>query len=93
MFVLVARVITVIATSYCLHGTMADGTYTRSGSAANNFLPLGTKITTSLPFMGIRHWVVRDRIGWGTQLDLWAPTCRNSFIFGRRRIQITLGWH
>src|SRR5436190_22279985 len=78
----------VSATSYCLRGTMADGTYTRHGSVANNFLPLGAKIKLLRPrsFHGRRYFHVRDRIGWGTQLDLWSPTCAQARRFGRQRV-------
>jgi 3D (Asp-Asp-Asp) domain-containing protein len=84
--------IMVIATSYCLTGAMADGSHTRMGSVANNQYPLGTKITIDPPFLGRRHFVVRDRIGYGSQLDLWAPSCGQSIRFGRHRIRMRKGW-
>lgn len=86
------RLLAVVTTSYCLLGTMADGSYTRAGSAANNTLPLGTHITVDPPFLGRRRWVVRDRIGWGTELDLWAPSCALSRTFGRRQTTMRVGW-
>jgi 3D (Asp-Asp-Asp) domain-containing protein len=94
---LVATVLATLAvgvdtTSYCLNGTMADGTWTRPGSAAHNGLPLGTRITIHPPFLGRSRWVVRDRIGWGTTLDLWAPSCGVSRQFGRRRVSLRVGW-
>lgn len=79
-------------TSYCLRGRMADGTYTRAGSAAHNGYPLGTRITVSPPVFGRALWTVRDRIGWGTQLDLWNPSCGASLAFGRRVVHVTKGW-
>ena len=79
-------------TSYCLRGTMADGSWTRAGSAAHNGYPLGTRIYIRPAFMGRRRWVVRDRIGWGTSLDLWAPSCGISRAFGRRTVYVVKGW-
>jgi 3D (Asp-Asp-Asp) domain-containing protein len=80
------------ATAYCLNGTMADGTHTRSGSVANNSYRLGTRIRVSPPVFGIRRWIVRDRIGWGTTWDFWTPSCWQARQFGRRNIRITIGW-
>jgi 3D (Asp-Asp-Asp) domain-containing protein len=67
--------IAVVSTAYCLSGTMADGTPVQAGSVANNFLPLGTRVTVSASPAQTRRYVVRDRIGWGTQLDFWTPSC------------------
>jgi hypothetical protein len=73
------------ATSYCLRGRMADGTYTRSGSAAMNGVRLGARIRlTGRSFFGARTFTIRDRIGYGTRLDLWAPSCAMSRAWGRR---------
>lgn len=63
---------------------MADGSYTRAGSVANNHLSLGTTVeVTASPTQG-RSFVVRDRIGWGTQLDFWVPSCARALLWGRR---------
>lgn len=76
--------IAVVSTAYCLSGTMADGSYTRAGSVANNHLSLGTRVeVTTSPTQG-RSFVVRDRIGWGTQLDFWVPSCARALLWGRR---------
>lgn len=95
-FVLIAEeeveAYTVGSTSYCLSGTMADGTGVRPGSAASNAHPLGTKIYTSRPVFGLRRWTIRDRIGYGSQLDFWAPACSMSTAWGRRTISYVLGW-
>lgn len=80
------------STSYCLRGMMADGTPTRPGSAAHNGLALGTHIYITPAFYGRRRFIVRDRIGWGTELDLWAPTCGASFAWGRRMVRLRVGW-
>jgi hypothetical protein len=80
------------ATSYCLHGTMADGTYTRPGSVANNSLPLGTRIRVWPRVFGHRRWVIRDRIGWGTDWDFWNDSCSIAASFSPRPVKITIGW-
>jgi hypothetical protein len=54
---------------------MADGSGVRWGSVASNRFPLGTVLEVDPAPAGRRRWIVRDRIGWGTQLDFWAPTC------------------
>lgn len=81
-----------VSTSYCLSGRMADGTFVRPGSAAHNGLPLGTPITVTPAFFGRTKFVVRDRIGHGTQLDLWAPSCSVALAWGRRVVQVRVGW-
>jgi 3D (Asp-Asp-Asp) domain-containing protein len=82
------------ATAYCLRGTMADGTYTRPGSAAHNGFALGTKITVRpAPWWHPSgQFVVRDRIGYGTDLDLWAPDCGTAILYGRRSVSVQVGW-
>lgn len=80
------------STAYCLTGTMADGTYTRDRSVANNFYPLGTKLTIRPGFRGKIWFVVRDRIGWGSQLDFWSPSCYSARQYGRRMQTIQKGW-
>ena len=79
-------------TSYCLRGRMADGSYVRAGSAANNAYPLGTRIYLEPAVFGRHRYVVRDRIGWGTSLDVWHPSCAASRAFGRRVVRVVKGW-
>jgi hypothetical protein len=80
------------ATAYCLRGRMADGTFVRYGSVANNRFRLGTHIRVYPRVFGIRRWVVRDRIGWGTDWDFWTPSCWQARQFGRRYVRIVVGW-
>jgi hypothetical protein len=83
------------STAYCLQGRMADGSYTRFRSVASNRHPLGTRLRIvghpSGP-RGIRRVVVRDRIGWGSSLDFWTPSCGMAMGFGRKRVTYKLGW-
>lgn len=82
------RWIVVTSTAYCLSGTMADGTGVRWGSVASNQFPLGTVLEVTPALAGRRRWTVRDRIGWGTQLDFWAPSCQIARGWGRRPVRI-----
>jgi 3D (Asp-Asp-Asp) domain-containing protein len=84
--------IATVSTAYCLMGTMADGSYTREASIAHNGFPLGTRVTVAPPFHGRRRFVVRDRIGWGTSLDFWTPSCASAFQWGRRVVRVRRGW-
>lgn len=83
-----ARWVAVMSTAYCLAGTMADGSAVRGGSLASNQYPLGTILEVQPALGGRRRWTVRDRIGWGTRLDFWSPSCRNAFAWGRRIVRI-----
>lgn len=86
---------TPVTTSYCLHGIMSDGSYTRPRSAAHNGLPLGTKIkiiSRKAGPNGMRRYVVRDHIGHGTQLDLWTDSCSTAVNYGRHVVRFRLGW-
>jgi hypothetical protein len=71
---------------------MADGSGVRWGSVASNRFPLGTVLEVDPAPAGRRRWIVRDRIGWGTQLDFWAPTCGSASQWGRRTVRIRR-WH
>lgn len=89
---LLATAIAVSSTAYCLGGTMADSTAVRAGSIAHNGYPLGTRLTVEPSPTGRQRWTVRDRIGWGTELDFWLPTCGAARAWGRRRVTIRRGW-
>lgn len=80
------------STAYCLRGTMADGTWTRPASIAHNGYPLGTRVTVWPSPTGRRRFIVRDRIGWGTTLDFWQPTCSSALRWGRRTVHVRRGW-
>lgn len=80
------------STAYCLPGRMADGTHVRAGSIAHNGYRLGTRVTVWPSPTGRRRFVVRDRIGWGTELDFWLPTCARARAWGRRTVNVRVGW-
>ena len=91
-----AAILTASSTAYspCSAGTiMADGTRVRSGSVAMNRHPLGTRIElVGARFEGRRRFTVRDRYGWGTELDLWTPSCSGAVAYGRRTVRYRVGW-
>lgn len=80
------------STGYCLTGKMADGSFTRAGSVAMNGVRLGTRITVSASPTGRRRFVVRDRIGFGSQLDFWTSSCGQAIRWGRRTVRWRYGW-
>lgn len=80
------------STAYCLNGRMADGTWTRPATIAHNGYPLGTRVTVWPSPTGRRRFVVRDRIGWGTQLDFWVSGCAQALRWGRRVVHVRRGW-
>jgi 3D (Asp-Asp-Asp) domain-containing protein len=83
------------ATSYCLHGTMANGKYVHKRAVANNFLFPGTRIRlVGRSFYGLRKFVVSDtgpalRDG---HFDIWADSCSKSIAWGSRSIRYKIGW-
>jgi 3D (Asp-Asp-Asp) domain-containing protein len=87
-----AKALAETSTGYCLHGTMADGSFTRAGSVAHNGYRLGTRLTIWPSPTGQRRFVVRDRIGWGTELDFWVPSCSTAISWGRRAVHVRVGW-
>jgi 3D (Asp-Asp-Asp) domain-containing protein len=81
-----------VSTSYCQTGTMADGSQTRARSVAENTFRLGTRLWVEPAVRGIHRWVVRDRIGWGSQIDFWTSSCAAARQWGRRTVRVTVGW-
>lgn len=68
-------------------GQTASGKQLRVGYVANNILPLGTWIELSKPVQGRRFYVVEDRIGWGSDLDIYMESCAAMHAFGRRTVR------
>ena len=81
---------TVGATAYCQGTRTASGLPPGPGIAAMNTVPLGTRITISPPAFGLRRYIVEDRIGWGTSLDLYTPSCSAAISYGRRLERIRI---
>lgn len=86
--ILAAAIFVASATSYCDHGRMADGTMVRPGSVASNRHRLGTRLRVmGRRIYGRRTFVVRDHIGWGSELDFYTASCTAARAFGRRRVR------
>lgn len=83
---------TLNSTAYCLSGTMANGRRVHSGAVAMNLLSLGSHVTVSSSPLGTRHFTVEDRIGWGSQIDFWVPSCALALAWGRRQVKVWTGW-
>lgn len=75
-------------TMYCLSGTMADGQRVHEGAIAtlDRSIPFGTRITVP----GLGTYVVEDRVGWGTDFDIWTPSCAMAHRWGRHHLRVTI---
>lgn len=71
---------------YCLSGTMADGQPVHQGAIAtlDRSIPFGTHITVP----GLGTYVVEDRVGWGTDFDVWTPSCATADRWGRQHLEV-----
>lgn len=77
------------ATSYCEHGRTASGRMTHRGTVATDprTIPMGSYIL-------VQEQVYRaDDTGSavkGNIIDIWAPSCRQSIEWGRRKVEIAI---
>lgn len=85
------NILTLESTAYEETGsTMANGEYPYFGAVACNILPLGTRIKVlDGPFAG-QTFVVKDRIGWGSQLDFYLGDVAACYEYGRRVVRIVV---
>ncbi len=83
-------VFTLDTTSYCQAGTMADGQETYVGAAAGNMCPFGTRIKLLSGRLAGTVVTIADRIGWGSQLDIFSPSCAWSWWYGRERVSVEI---
>lgn len=78
----------VTSTAYCLRGTMANGQQVHDGAVAMNGPSFGTQyVVLSGPKDG-RVYTVKDRIGHGSDFDIWMSSCDAARQYGRRTITI-----
>lgn len=78
----------VVSTGYCLEGTTASGRLVGPGTVAMNGVPLGTRWRVhDGPFAGATLEVI-DRIGHGTDFDIWFERCDDAMAYGRRTITV-----
>jgi 3D (Asp-Asp-Asp) domain-containing protein len=82
--------LTLEATSYCQGTVTASGEPPFVGEVANNTYPLGTRLRVSPPVWGRTRFVVLDRIGSGSQIDFYTPSCAQAIDFGRRLEHVTV---
>jgi 3D (Asp-Asp-Asp) domain-containing protein len=75
------------STCYAQAGLTASGLHTFVGEVAMNSVPLGTRILLDRPELGRRRYVVEDRIGHGSDLDIFDPSEAACVRYGRREVR------
>lgn len=76
-------------TMYCPTGSRtASGKIPRRGMVAtiSRSIPFGTHILIE----GLGEYVVEDRIGHGSEFDIFTPSCAEADRFGRQRHRVTI---
>ena len=69
---------------------MADGEQTYIGAAAGNLWRFGTRIKILSGRLAGTIVTISDRIGWGSQLDIFNPSCAWAIQYGRERIEVQI---
>ncbi len=81
------------ATAYSLRGRTASGRQVARGliAADPKVLPLGSRVRLDAGFLS-GDYLVADTGGAvrGKRIDIWTPTSREAFRFGRRSIKLTV---
>jgi len=82
-----------LATAYSLRGRRASGRQVARGliAADRKVLPLGSRVRLDAGFLS-GDYLVADTGGAvrGKRIDIWTPTSREAFRFGRRSIKLTV---
>lgn len=78
----------VSSTAYCLQGRMANGEWVHDGAAAMNNVPFGSQWQVLDGTMAGRVFTVKDRIGSGSEFDIWMYDCNAAIRYGRQQIRI-----
>jgi 3D (Asp-Asp-Asp) domain-containing protein len=78
------------STAYALPGGMANGQTVHDGAVACNFLPFGTRVLVLDGSLAGRILTVEDRIGWGSDFDIWLPSEAACMAYGRQHISIQI---
>lgn len=76
-------------TMYCPTGnTTASGKWPRRGMVAtiSRAIPFGTRVSIE----GLGEFVVEDRIGHGSEFDIFTPSCGEADRFGRKHRRVTI---
>jgi 3D (Asp-Asp-Asp) domain-containing protein len=74
----------VSSTCYAQGGITASGQQARPGEVAANMLPLGTRIILDHPAFGRQEYVILDRIGSGSELDIFNESEAACNQYGRQ---------
>lgn len=78
----------VVSTGYCLEGTTSSGVDVGPGMVAMNGVAMGSRWRVhDGPHRG-RTLEVTDRIGHGTEFDIWFDDCAAAVEYGRRTITV-----
>lgn len=74
-------------TMYCGGGTTASGKPVREGMVAtlDRSIPFGTVVQIE----GMGSYVVEDRIGYGSEFDIYTSSCSHARDFGRHHLRVT----
>lgn len=64
----------------------ASGVWPREGMAASNLFRFGTRVVVP----GLGEVVVTDRVGWGSDLDVFMDSRSRCLSFGRRRLEVVV---
>ena len=67
---------------------MANGKWVHDGAAAMNNVPFGSQWLVLDGTMAGRVFVVEDRIGSGSEFDIWIYDCNSAIQYGRQQIRI-----
>lgn len=80
------RLGTLDVTAYCYTGSRtASGVWPEPGQVATlTAIPFGTRLR--LAHLGT--YTVTDRIGWGSDIDVYFPSCADARQFGRRHLTV-----
>lgn len=78
----------VSSTAYCLQGVMANGEWVHDGAAAMNDVAFGSQWLVLDGTMAGRVFTVKDRIGSGSDFDIWIYDCNAAIRYGRQHIRI-----
>lgn len=76
----------VVSTCYSQGTTTASGAPVYLGEVANNFLAFGTRIRLEHPVFGRSVFTVEDRIGWGSELDIYNSSEASCSAYGRQEV-------
>ena len=78
----------VTSTAYALRGTMANGERVHEGAVAMNCIPFGTRYRVLDGPRAGALLTVKDRIGHGSDFDIWMPTRSVALTYGRQLITV-----